>query len=429
MSRPYYVCTTCTQDFTRKASAARHNWNLHRGLGKIVRLLDYLVGTGTGRYRPPDPSLHPRNGRKKTHSYYQFDSPTDLKKTPGHTNIEARSREFDPFADWDRELEAAEKVVAIRKCYLKILSPQEAHERARICYSLYVSSNDVSILDRELATASRLVKLSITMNELTPPGNMSRAGYSSLNNISSRNNSNPGEVGYFGDYIDNEMRTVINQSIDGLKNCIRERNASSFNRQFKSSSPDFQDRADRSQNIPSFLEVMYPGQNADTWVEDITSSANSTSSSEAAERIEPAEFSDFLASVRRDLSEFSKRFKHSTRRATPRRAMKGSGSHGNKSSPSSPQRSNKQSTSGKPPAQSSKTTEVGADSLSTRSEELPDKNLVIAGKLAELRRVLGKRYPPQEVESLVAGCRDHALINGHTGLLDEYLPWVRNWLG
>ena len=35
--KPSYVCCTCSQDFTRKYNANRHNQNIHFGKAEIVR--------------------------------------------------------------------------------------------------------------------------------------------------------------------------------------------------------------------------------------------------------------------------------------------------------------------------------------------------------------------------------------------------------
>jgi hypothetical protein len=55
MGRPSYVCTTCSEHFTRKYSARRHNHNLHNGAAEIVRLIDYLAGRSSGQYLPNSP--------------------------------------------------------------------------------------------------------------------------------------------------------------------------------------------------------------------------------------------------------------------------------------------------------------------------------------------------------------------------------------
>jgi hypothetical protein len=55
MGRPSYVCTICSEHFTRRYSAQRHNNNLHYGAAEIVRLIDYLAGRSSGQYTPNNP--------------------------------------------------------------------------------------------------------------------------------------------------------------------------------------------------------------------------------------------------------------------------------------------------------------------------------------------------------------------------------------
>jgi hypothetical protein len=55
MARPSYVCTICSEHFTRRYSAQRHNNNLHYGAAEIVRLIDYLAGRSSGQYTPNNP--------------------------------------------------------------------------------------------------------------------------------------------------------------------------------------------------------------------------------------------------------------------------------------------------------------------------------------------------------------------------------------
>jgi hypothetical protein len=55
------VCATCSEHFTRRYSATRHNLTIHNGRGEIVRLLEYLVGRSSGRYRASHPFWYKRN--------------------------------------------------------------------------------------------------------------------------------------------------------------------------------------------------------------------------------------------------------------------------------------------------------------------------------------------------------------------------------
>jgi hypothetical protein len=60
MPNPNFVCTICSQTFTRKWRGTVHRDNLHGGAGDIVRLIDYMVGRTNGQYSPGDPSLYRR---------------------------------------------------------------------------------------------------------------------------------------------------------------------------------------------------------------------------------------------------------------------------------------------------------------------------------------------------------------------------------
>jgi hypothetical protein len=50
-----FVCTVCSQTFTRKSGAKRHSDTIHAGTAFFVRLIDYIVGRIEGRYQPSDP--------------------------------------------------------------------------------------------------------------------------------------------------------------------------------------------------------------------------------------------------------------------------------------------------------------------------------------------------------------------------------------
>src|SRR5919108_759385 len=61
--RANYVCTLCSQTFTRKLSVERHNLNLHSGMAAIVRLIDYIVGRIEGHYHPSNPLIFRRKNK------------------------------------------------------------------------------------------------------------------------------------------------------------------------------------------------------------------------------------------------------------------------------------------------------------------------------------------------------------------------------
>jgi hypothetical protein len=58
MSRPNYVCVACSEHFTRRFSANRHNSNMHKGGAEIVSYMDYMAGRNSGRYQASHPSLY-----------------------------------------------------------------------------------------------------------------------------------------------------------------------------------------------------------------------------------------------------------------------------------------------------------------------------------------------------------------------------------
>ena len=63
MSNPNYVCTICSQTFTRRWRGSVHNNKFHGGLGSVVRLIDYIVGRARGQFLPSDPSLFRRKNK------------------------------------------------------------------------------------------------------------------------------------------------------------------------------------------------------------------------------------------------------------------------------------------------------------------------------------------------------------------------------
>lgn len=74
--RANYVCALCSETFTRRPSAKRHNINLHSGTAQIVRFMDYIIGRIEGHYRPDDPLLYRR--RNKIMNYNQAKTVNEL---------------------------------------------------------------------------------------------------------------------------------------------------------------------------------------------------------------------------------------------------------------------------------------------------------------------------------------------------------------
>lgn len=79
------VCTTCGQGFTRKSSAARHNYNLHSGQAIIVKPYDYIVGRLNGEFSPGDPAAYRRDRRGLTNPFVNNVRPNTGIHTDMHT--------------------------------------------------------------------------------------------------------------------------------------------------------------------------------------------------------------------------------------------------------------------------------------------------------------------------------------------------------
>ncbi len=74
MGRITWVCATCSQPFTRRTSATRHENSKHNGQGEVVPLLEYIVGRGTGRYMPSNPLSYGRHQKWQARSAHNSNS-------------------------------------------------------------------------------------------------------------------------------------------------------------------------------------------------------------------------------------------------------------------------------------------------------------------------------------------------------------------
>jgi hypothetical protein len=162
MGRITWVCATCPEHFTRKYSASRHNNNLHFGNGLIVTLLDYIVGRASHQYLPND-SRTSKNHRPLIHDYtskwpskrvsqagasndrayptnsnnnnnnnnmYENSDPFYYNPTPTAISsadakpvdkVQDRKRKYDELRTLVSKycnVEAAEKILAVARCYL-----------------------------------------------------------------------------------------------------------------------------------------------------------------------------------------------------------------------------------------------------------------------------------------------------------------------
>ena len=68
-----WFCAFCSEGFTRKYSANRHNQNLHQGQAKIVRMIDYVIGRLASEYSPGDPLTYRSRYKQKDSSFARSD--------------------------------------------------------------------------------------------------------------------------------------------------------------------------------------------------------------------------------------------------------------------------------------------------------------------------------------------------------------------
>jgi hypothetical protein len=74
MVRPNYVCTVCSEHFTRKYSGKRHNFNIHDGRSEIVPFIEYMAGRSSGQYLASHPSWYRKQRQLQVNRSYQSDN-------------------------------------------------------------------------------------------------------------------------------------------------------------------------------------------------------------------------------------------------------------------------------------------------------------------------------------------------------------------
>jgi hypothetical protein len=96
MGSKIWFCALCSEGFTRKYSANRHDQNLHRGQGKIVRMIDYIIGRLAGNYNPGNPLTYRSRYKQMDSSLARSDSkafsfPLDSKISIAHDSFQRNS--------------------------------------------------------------------------------------------------------------------------------------------------------------------------------------------------------------------------------------------------------------------------------------------------------------------------------------------------
>jgi hypothetical protein len=96
MSSKTYVCALCSQDFTRRYSAHRHNRDLHHGQGAVVRMVDYVIGRVAGKYTAANPLAYRSRNRHQASASTRVDErlftpPADSKESIAHDSPQPNS--------------------------------------------------------------------------------------------------------------------------------------------------------------------------------------------------------------------------------------------------------------------------------------------------------------------------------------------------
>ena len=182
MANPNYVCTICSQTFTRKWRGTMHNNNMHAGIAKVVRLIDYMIGRSNGEYVSSDPSLYRRRKRagdpidlkrplldKKLEKlgYFHSSSLRTSQATNQQQNYGSDSKSVqDPLQQYS---EPFIKAAELKKLLGKYLPPGKVQEMViNVCNSCVVTGNNHP-LDQAIEEASKFAKLKEAADYLKPP--------------------------------------------------------------------------------------------------------------------------------------------------------------------------------------------------------------------------------------------------------------------
>ena len=149
MPNPNYVCTICSQTFTRKWRGKVHNNNVHAGLAKTVRLIDYMIGRSSGEYKPNDPSLFRRKRRIRDLTGLQA-TLRDINMREESFKVSDAISVSDPIQQYN---EALVKLAELKKLLLEFGSPQEAQNMLSVVSKDCFIKGDNQPLDLALAAA------------------------------------------------------------------------------------------------------------------------------------------------------------------------------------------------------------------------------------------------------------------------------------
>jgi hypothetical protein len=158
MSKPLYVCTICSEDFTRKSDGDRHNKNYHSKKGEIIGFIDYMIGRVKNAIPPPielTPRLAAARRRKKVFSRSKND------------------RGFTVYPDTTTGAH-----VFNNECYPdQSIVPSTEKSDSATKFSNLQKTQDKSLLDESIDYAKRLTELQRLLRDLSYTGSTSSSNF------------------------------------------------------------------------------------------------------------------------------------------------------------------------------------------------------------------------------------------------------------
>jgi hypothetical protein len=183
---PSWVCALCSQHFTRKYSAKKHNFELHADTGTIVRFMDYIIGRIDGKFLPDDPSRYYRRRSKwssqvgagpqianprqdktiadSTHGR-AFSMPSDIYEKPldnsaFHTTNDGPTNKLTVQSRINYKLKLYKSI--LNECY-----PDDAEGLLSVMFNLISQGDGEDFLDQQISIL-RQVYLNRTRNDAVP---------------------------------------------------------------------------------------------------------------------------------------------------------------------------------------------------------------------------------------------------------------------
>jgi hypothetical protein len=171
MPNANYVCTVCSQTFTRRWRGNKHNIQLHLGNATIVRHLDYIIGRLDGRYQPGDPSLYRSKklnpiSREITHTNFEPSPVRQARSDIGNRSVGDFAQFQSPSKASSTELndtirenqKVASKYAKLKQLLEKNVSPMDARKAITEVMKCCSIRGNYEPLDIALDTATRRAK-------------------------------------------------------------------------------------------------------------------------------------------------------------------------------------------------------------------------------------------------------------------------------